>query len=61
MDVEKEDDIAAENQNVPEDGSGVKIENQTATTAAFGEAVELYGDVATAEELGYVQRGYLDP
>jgi yeast amino acid transporter len=26
--------------------------------AAIGEAADIYGDVATAEQYGYVQRGY---
>ncbi len=61
MVVEKGSDIVIESQNVPEDGSGVQIGIQTSTAAAFGEAVDVYGDGATAEELGYVQRGYGDP
>jgi hypothetical protein len=61
MDVEKESGINTESRNVPENGSGVQIENQRATTTALGEAAEIYGDVATAEELGYVHRGYVYP
>jgi hypothetical protein len=61
MVVEKEGDITTESQNITDDGSGVQIGNQTSSAAAFGEAVDVYGDVATAEELGYVQRGYVNP
>lgn len=61
MDVEKGSDIAPESQNVPEDGSIVQTEIQSSGAAAFGEAVDVYGDTATAAELGYVQRGYMDP
>lgn len=60
MAIEKGDAIATESQNVPEDGSGIQVGEQMSTAAAFGEAVDAYGDVATAEELGYVQRGYVD-
>ena len=61
MAVEKDGDITTESQNVLEDGSAIQVEIQTATAAAFDEAVEVYGDIATAEELGYVKRGYMDP
>jgi hypothetical protein len=57
MAAKKNTDIALEAQNIPEDGSGVQIEKSTAVDAAFGEAVDVYGDIATAEELGYVHRG----
>ncbi|KAF2809178.1 uncharacterized protein BDZ99DRAFT_521623 [Mytilinidion resinicola] len=57
MSVEKGSDIATDSKHILEDGASVRIEEQTATTAVFGEAVDLYGNVATAKELGYVQRG----
>jgi hypothetical protein len=59
MAAEKGGDIAIEIQTTPEDGSGFRSEEQA--SAAFGEAVGVYGDVATAEELGYVHRGYVGP
>jgi hypothetical protein len=59
MDVEKDDGIT-KSQTIPEDVSGVQTEDPKPTNAAFDEAVEIYGDVATAEELGYVHRGCVD-
>ena len=44
-------------QAVPEDSSGSQSEKQV--NIAFEEAVGVYGNVATAEELGYVHRGYV--
>ena len=59
MVVEKGSDITIDSQNIPEDVSSGEIVEQTATTTAFGEALGVYGNAATAEELGYVQRGYM--
>lgn len=61
MVVEKGSDIATANQDVLEDGSSVQLGKQKSITGAFGEAVDVYGDIATAEELGYVHRGYMHP
>lgn len=49
MSDEKKSDISTNNQNV-----------LTGDDSGLGEAVEAYGNVATAEELGYVQRGCVD-
>lgn len=59
MGAEKESELTAESQNVTEEGSIVQVEDQTPTNAALGEAAEVYGTFAVAEELGYVQRGYV--
>ena len=57
MVAEKENDITVDN-NLPDDSSGIQIGKQKRTNAAFQEAAEIYG-VAIAQELGYVQRGYV--
>ena len=59
MGARKESELIAESQNVTEEGSIVQVEDQTSSNAALGEAAEVYGNVAMAEELGYVQRGYV--
>jgi hypothetical protein len=59
MAAEKGDDITTELQTLSEDGSGFRSEKQV--SAAYGEAVGVYGNIATAEELGYVHRGYVSP
>lgn len=61
MATEKETEVNIANQNVvlQDDSSDIQTKGQTSAEAAFGEAVGVYGNVATAEELGYVQRGYV--
>ena len=60
MVVEKGTDIATDSQNLSEDASTSQIvELQPAATTALGEALDVYGNAATAQELGYVQRGYV--
>lgn len=58
MGAEKESDITPES-NLPDDGSGIQIGETKRTTAAIQEAADIYGDISTAQELGYVQRGYV--
>ncbi|KEF57917.1 AAT family amino acid transporter [Exophiala aquamarina CBS 119918] len=59
MVVEKGSDSPVVSQISPSDGSAApSVDSGTKTAApALGEALDVYGDAATAEELGYVQRG----
>ena len=59
MTAEKGDDIPAASRNVTDDSSGG--EQIPATNAALGEGLDVYGDIATAQKLGYVHRGYDNP
>lgn len=60
MTTEKGSDIVTDSHNIREDDSDIQV-GQTATIAALGEAADVYGDYATAQEYGYVQRGYVNP
>ncbi|TPX15461.1 uncharacterized protein E0L32_004441 [Thyridium curvatum] len=57
MVAKKEGDDAVVSQNLPDDCSGIEMGETTRTTAALGEAADIYGDVEIAQQLGYVVRG----
>lgn len=59
MAFEKGSDVVTESQHVHEDASSNEMMKPTAVTTAHEEAVGVYGNAATAEELGYVHRGYV--
>ncbi|KAH7409689.1 AAT family amino acid transporter [Cadophora sp. MPI-SDFR-AT-0126] len=54
--AEKGGEIGLDSHSVPDSSSADRNEKQL--TGAFGEAVGVYGNTATAEELGYVHRGF---
>lgn len=54
MDTEKGD---MSSKAVPDNASGVQIGEVVRTNAALNEAVDVYGNLETAEELRYVHRG----
>jgi energy-converting hydrogenase Eha subunit F len=57
MAVEKQIDVAIESQYPQYDVAQGHVVEQTAASAALGEATGMYGNAATAQELGYVHRG----
>ncbi|EXJ82961.1 AAT family amino acid transporter [Capronia epimyces CBS 606.96] len=57
MGFEKGSEIATDGQCLPEDDASIRLGKAGAVNPAFEEAVGVYGDAATAEELGYVHRG----
>lgn len=58
MGVEKESEITTHSQNLSEDEPSDKQVGEISATTTLGEALDVYGNAATAEALGYVQRGY---
>lgn len=54
MDTEKGD---MSTKAVPDNASGVQVGEVVRTNAALNEAVDVYGNIETAEELRYVHRG----
>lgn len=59
MGVEKETEITTQSQNSSEDEPSDKQVGEISAATTLGEALDVYGNAATAEELGYVQRGYV--
>ncbi|KAK6369391.1 hypothetical protein LTS17_009734 [Exophiala oligosperma] len=57
MGVEKETEITTQSQNSSEDEPSDKQVGEVSAATTLGEALDVYGNAATAEELGYVQRG----
>jgi hypothetical protein len=59
MGIERPSGIATNSQNIPEDDVATQAQEPTSSNTALEEALEVYGNAATAEELGYVQKGYV--
>jgi hypothetical protein len=60
MDIEKDGGSAKEARHAADDKTEVQVgvvQKLGNTDLAAGEAVEAYGDAATAAKLGYVRRG----
>jgi hypothetical protein len=51
--------IATDSNQLSDVSSGEIVQQTAGATAALSEAAGVYGNAATAEELGYVQRGYV--
>lgn len=59
MGAEKQTDMITDSKHIHDDASSGQVTEEPGTVTNLNEAIDAYGDVATAEELGYVQRGYV--